>query len=163
MTRSEWVFRNIPRRAHAVIAAAETPVRRPVAFTSMTSEDYVLADPDEAIRAGVTEAPYWAVIHPSAAVNLIHGKPTGMDIARAVEGHPIAIGAADSGWVALVAEDAHHDMSRPINDPAAGFLGLPPAMVRGPVVLVGGPDPDGDVLPLPADVRMRLVREVIEA
>jgi hypothetical protein len=136
-----------------------------VAYTNLTSEDYVMADPVEAIRAGMADPPHWAVIHPSGAVTFAHGKPSLRDLQRAVRGYLEAVPhyAPEGGTLtAYCNEEGKLDGLTP-NLTATSFLRVRGDVLAGPVVLVGGPDAECEDTPLSADVRMRLVREVIEA
>jgi len=139
------------------------PATKAVAYTTLTAEDYVMADPIDAIRAGMTEAPYWAVIYPSGRVSFIHGRPTPADLNRAVGGYIEAVPHDAPEHLTAYCNEYGKIEGQDPNPTATAFLRVRHDVLAGRVVLIGGPDAAGEDEPLPAEVRMRLVREVIEA
>ncbi|MCU0505710.1 MAG: DUF3846 domain-containing protein [Chloroflexi bacterium] len=139
-----------------------TTATRP-AVTTATTAASVTPDPVEAIRVGMTEAPWWAIVYPSGRVSFIHGKPTLRDLQKAVGGYLEAAPVyCPEDITAYCNEEGKLD-GLPLNLPGTAFIRMTGDIVAGPLVLIGGPDRDGEDTPLPADARMRLVREVIEA
>jgi hypothetical protein len=140
------------------------PYAKAVAYTNLTSEDYVMADPVESVRAGMTDPPYWAVILPSGAVTLVHGRPTYQDINRAVGGYieMVPHDAPEAQTLTAYCNEYGKLDRLPVNMTATRFLRMRGDILCGPVVLIGGPDDEGEDTALPADTRMRLVTEVIE-
>jgi len=119
------------------------------------------SDSPAAIVAAMDEPPYWAVIHPSGAISMVHGRPRLVHLQRAVRGYIEAV-PHDGPFTAYCNEEGKLD-GLPPNIPATRFLGLTHDILVGPVVLIGPPNDEGEDTALPADVRMRLVREFIEA
>ena len=120
-----------------------------------------LTDPVEDIVASMDAPPYWAVIHPSGAVPFVHGKPRLMHLQRAVGGY-LEAAAIREDLTAYCNEEGKLDGLAP-NLPATRFLDVRGDVIAGPVVVIGPADREGNDTALPADVRMRLVRELIEA
>ncbi len=143
--------------------------RRPaVAYTTLTSEDYVMAEPDPPmLPKGIDAPPFWAIIHPTGAVSFIPGKPTVTELQHAVGGYIEGVpamddaGGFDESYTAYCNEEGKLD-GLPVNRPATKFCRVDGFDVLvGPVVIIGPPDEEGDDTPLPEAVRMRLVREVV--
>jgi len=131
----------------------------------MSQTDTPVAIPVEGTEQ---EAPYWAVITTSGAVQWHHGRPTYDDLNAAVggylEGVPTrdASGALDEGYTAYCNEEGK--LKRlPHNPAATRFTRIAGDVLVGPVVIVGPPDDEGDDTPMPADIRLRLAAEVANA
>ena len=142
---------------------------RPVAYTSVTGEDYVMADtltedpPEVPTDTPPQDPPFWAVITPDARVEWHHGKPDDGDLHEAVGGYLEAARSAHSGsLVAFVNEDGQRLALLP-NIAGTRFLGVDQPVLLGNVAITGPSDGEGEITPLPAEVRMRLAREVAEA
>ena len=133
----------------------------------MTTETY--AGAADAVAA-LAEPPYYAIIHPWSAVTFVHGKPTLADLQRAVGGdiEPLPIDIIQTHGEAITAycnERGKIDGMRPNPVATRVLLGATADVwcIAGPVVIIGGPDADGEDTPLSAEWRMRLVREIAEA
>lgn len=131
---------------------------------SLTATAQAIApDPVEAVRAGMAEPPFWAVIHPSGAVTLIHGKPAYSDLTRAVAGYLEAVphNVAGEHLTGYCNEHGKTD-GLAVNIPATAFFRVVGDILCGPVVVIGGPDREGEDTPMEASTRMRLVAEIID-
>jgi hypothetical protein len=155
---------DVPLDQHPLVVWARSlrQSRREVAYAlTPGGDDYVAADPAEPSLPALTEAPFWVVIDPAGRVSWRFGKPTLTDLQSAVGGY-IEVVPHDGDFTAYCDEEGKLN-GQPVNSAATIFLGVRGDILMGPVVLIGGPDDEGEDTPLPAAVRQRLVSEVIDA
>lgn len=142
------------------------PEPRPVAYTSVTGEDYVMADhatlapPEAPTDTPTAEPPYWAVITAAGKVAWHHGKPTTEELHDAVRGY-LELAPSTPDMTAYANEDGER-LGLPPNVHGTQFLGRSQLVILGDIVILGPPDSDGDDTAMTAEVRMRLASEVAE-